>query len=290
MDITVTDLVTFLGNVPGFKDLPKADVEEKIIPIIGVTQFEPGQIIINRGDIPHTLFIIFNGRVHGVTQTQDKQEHHFFIHEANVFGESALVSSKRRSSVVTASVPTTCLTLDIDTFQHIMMRDWRFTKAFFVLIGQRAIERFVKVEIETYTWSNKYKIGVTEVDDQHKRIFEAINELGDFLNNPDKTENVKWSIQAFIVEILNYVKKHFHDEELAMELAKAPWLEDHKRVHQGLAEDIISFRDRIVELNNDDEQLHIMEQLHKFMSEWLVHHIMIEDAKFGVYYKSLPIN
>ncbi|MBF0382202.1 MAG: bacteriohemerythrin [Magnetococcales bacterium] len=287
MDITVTDLVTFLGNVPGFKDLPKTDVEEKIIPIIGISQFDPGQAIISQGDAPHTLFIIYKGRVHGKTTTDDNQEHHFFIHEGNVFGESALVSNKLRRSTVTASSSTTCLTLDIDTFQHIMMRDWRFTKAFFILIGQRAIERLVKVEIETYYWSDKFKIGVTEVDDQHKRILESINELGEFINSAKKSDNVKWRIQTFIVEILNYAEKHFHDEELLMEEAKAPWLEEHKQVHQGLADDVIGFRDRIAELSDEGEQLHILEQMHKFMADWLIHHIMKEDAKFGDFYKNL---
>jgi hemerythrin len=290
VEITVTDLVTFLGSVPGFKDLPKTDVEEKIIPIIGISQFEPGQAIINRGDAPHTLFIIYKGRVHGKTKTPDKQEHHFFIHEGNVFGESALVSNKRRSSTVTASSSTTCLTLDIDTFQHIMMRDWRFTKAFFVLIGQRAIERLVKVEIETYYWSDKYKIGVPEVDDQHQRILQSINELGDFLNSAKTTENIKWRIQTFIIEILNYAEKHFRDEEQLMEDAKAPWLEEHKQVHQGLADDVINFRDRIAELSDEGEQLHILEQMHKFMVDWLIHHIMKEDTKFGEFYNNRAIH
>ncbi|MBF0193110.1 MAG: bacteriohemerythrin [Magnetococcales bacterium] len=289
MDITVSDMVTFLGDVPGFKDLPMTDVEEKIIPIIGITQFSAGQNIINSGDSPHTLFIIFKGRVHGKTKTPDKQEHHFFIHEGNVFGESALVSNNRRSSQVTASSPTTCLTLDIDTFQHIMMRDWRFTKAFFILIGQRAIERLVKVEIETYYWSDKYRIGVNEVDDQHKRILESINELGKFLNSAKSGENIKWRIQTFIVEILNYTEKHFRDEEQLMEEAKAPWLEEHKQVHKGLANDVLNFRERISELSDEDEQLHILEQMHKFMVEWLIHHIMVEDAKFGQYYMKLAV-
>jgi hemerythrin len=285
MEITVTDLVTFLGKVPGFKDLPKADIEQKVIPIIGISQFEPGEVIIKDGDAPHTLYIIYQGRVHGKTHNSEKQENHFFIHEGNVFGESALVSNHRRDSTVSAAAPTICLTLDIDTFQHIMMRDWRFTKAFFILIGQRTIERLVKAEIEIYHWSEKFKIGVTEVDDQHKRLFAAINELGEFLNNDKKVDNQKWNIQTFIVEILNFAEKHFHDEEKMMEQANAPWLETHKKIHQGLSVDLADFRDRIMESANTDEQLHMLEQIHKFMADWLIQHIMKDDAKFGEFMK-----
>ncbi|MBF0357666.1 MAG: bacteriohemerythrin [Magnetococcales bacterium] len=285
MEITVTDLVSFLGSVPGFRDLPISDVEQNIVPIIGISHFEAGQSIINLGDTPHTLFIIYKGRVHGVYESEDKKEHHFFIHEGNIFGESAIVSSSRRSSVITASTATTCLTLDIDTFQHIMMRDWRFTKAFFILIGQRAIEKLVKTDIEPYYWSDKLKLGIPEIDDQHQRLFDLFNDLGAFLNSVDGENNIPLRIQSFIVEILNYVDKHLKDEELLMEQSNAPWLDTHKQVHQILIDNAISFRDRISELQNIDEQIHILEQMHKVLAEWLVNHIMEEDYKFGEFYK-----
>jgi hemerythrin len=285
MAITVTDLITFLGKVPGFKDLSTVDLQHKIIPIIGISKFEPGQTIFNFGDTPHTLFIIYEGRVHGKTETKDNKEHHFFIHEGDVFGESALVSDQSRNSTIMAAAATTCLTLDIDTFQQIMMRDWRFTKAFFILIGQRLIDHLVKVKIERYHWSEKYKIGVPEVDDQHKRLFEAINELGDFLNNDSREGNQKLNIQAFMVEILNYVEKHFRDEERLMASSNAPWLPEHKKIHVGLAGNVLEFKARIMELSNEKEQLHMLEQIHKFMGNWLIHHIMEEDTKFGEFFK-----
>jgi hemerythrin len=288
MEITISDLVTFLGTVPGFKDLSKVDVEQKVVPIIGISRFEPGQTIIKYGDSPHTLFIIYQGRVHGKITTPDNQEHHFFINEGNIFGESALVSNNRRNSTVSAAASTLCLTLDIDTFQQIMIRDWRFTKAFLILTGERIIDQLVRSEVEIFRWSDKFKIGVTEVDDQHKRLFEAINELGEFLNkDKEREETQKWSIQAFIVELLNYIEKHFQDEEQMMAKAKAPWLEDHQKIHRGLAANILEFRDAILVLTNEKEQLHMLEQIHKFMGNWLIQHIMKEDVKFGKYYKEL---
>ncbi|MBF0455333.1 MAG: bacteriohemerythrin [Magnetococcales bacterium] len=285
MEITTTDLVAFLGKVPGFKDLPETDVKQKILPIVGISQFEPGQTIIKHGDTPHTLFIIYQGRVHGLAITQDGKEHHFFIHEGNVFGEFALVSNQRRNSTIVAGAPTICLTLDIDTFQQIMMRDARFTKAFFILIGQRIIERTSKLEVTKYKWSDKYKIGVPEVDDQHKRLFDAINELGTFLENSTDEEDQHIKIQNFLIEITNYTEKHFRDEERLMEKTEAPWLAEHKQVHQALLANVVSFREKIVLLSHKDEQLHIMQQVHKFMGNWLIEHILQEDLSFGVYFK-----
>ncbi len=123
------------------------------------------------------------------------------------------------------------------------------------------------------------------MDEQHKRLFEVINELGDFLNDDHGSDNQKWNIQTFIIEILNYVEKHFRDEERLMEQTNAHWLEEHKKIHQGLAADVIDFRDKIVKLSDDEERLHMLEQIHKFMANWLIRHIMMEDVKFGDYFK-----
>jgi hemerythrin len=285
MEITRSDLVTFLSTVPGFKDLSKTDLEHKILPIVGVSRFEPGQTILKRGTLSHTLYIIYQGRVHGIAATAQQQEHHFFILEGNVFGESALVSKRRINSTIEATASTICLTLDIDSFQQIMMRDWRFTKAFFILIGTRSVERLIKAEIKEYHWSEKYKIGIPEVDDQHKRLFEAINELGDFLGNEKREENQKWTIQSFMVEILSYIDKHFRDEEWLMEQNQVPWLEEHRKIHQGLATNIIDFKDKVLAISHGDEQLHMMEQIHKVMGNWIIQHIMEEDNRFAHFLK-----
>ena len=290
MNITTADLVGFLVNVPGFSDLTRDDLEHKIVPIIGVCSYKAGETIIKRGDGATTLFVIYQGSVKGETRgVGGGEEYQFCIHAGHAFGESALVSNQLSNSTITAAAdPTVCLTMDIDSCQQIMIRDWRFTKSFTVLIGQRMVDRLLKEEVAKFKWSDKYRIGIALIDDQHQRLFAVINQLGDFLENrhESKQKQQQWSVQNFLVEISDYSEKHFAAEERVMEKVAAPMLAEHKKIHQGLLENIVGFKNRILANANISEQLQILEQIHKFMGSWLIKHIMEEDVKFIDYYRA----
>ncbi|MBF0448891.1 MAG: bacteriohemerythrin [Magnetococcales bacterium] len=284
MEISENELVVFFGQIPGFKNVPKGYLKQKVIPIIGISLFDPGHVIIKHGDLPHTLFIVYKGRGHGITTTPEGKEHHFFIYEGHLFGEFALVSNQRIDSTIRATSSMICLTVDIDTFQQIMMRDWQFSKAFFTLIGQRTIDQMTVADIQTFNWTDSLKIGIPNVDNQHKWLFDTINKLGKFLEESrvhTPEDNQQWVIQTLFSEIIDYVEKHFKEEERLMAQHDVPWLVEHQSIHRKVAEDVFRFKDQIIALSGNEEQLFMLEQMHKFMGDWLTHHIAIEDAKFG---------
>ena len=45
------------------------------------------------------------------------------------------------------------------------------------------------MRFSTIAWKEEYSVGLTDVDDQHKRFLSIINELGEYINNKTYKEN-----------------------------------------------------------------------------------------------------
>jgi CRP-like cAMP-binding protein len=136
-EINVTDLVSFLSKISGFKGLSSQEIEELIAPIISIAVFEPGQYIIQRGTIGQAVYFLYKGRV----RVDVNEDTHFFVDEGELFGEMSLVTKEKRSADVISVSQVVCLTIDIETFQTVMTNHWQITKAVASLIGDRRIER-----------------------------------------------------------------------------------------------------------------------------------------------------
>jgi CRP-like cAMP-binding protein len=140
-EIDLDDLVSFLSQVTGFQDLSKEEMVELIAPIVSIAHYEPGQFIIKTGNVGHNLFFLYKGegRIDVVFPSGEKG--HFPLEQGELFGEMALVSKEKRNADVVAVTPVICLTIDIETFQSVMVDHWQITKAVARLIGDRRVER-----------------------------------------------------------------------------------------------------------------------------------------------------
>ncbi|MBF0195963.1 MAG: cyclic nucleotide-binding domain-containing protein [Magnetococcales bacterium] len=140
-EITVDNVLSFIGEVPGFKSLLPKEVESLIVPMLGVASFVPGQIIIRQRAIAHAVYFLYRGQAKGNIHFEKGDDVNFLIEEGEIFGEMALVSHEKRSATISAVSDVTCFTIDVETFQNIMTNNWRITQAVAMLIGNRRIER-----------------------------------------------------------------------------------------------------------------------------------------------------
>jgi monovalent cation:H+ antiporter, CPA1 family len=136
-EIYLDDLIDFLSKISGFRDLPRQEMEELIAPLVSIAVYEPGQTIIKRGNVGRSVFFLYKGQARVELVNDGK---HFFIGEGELFGEMALVSNEKRSADVVAVTHTVCLTIDIETFQTVMINHWQITKAVASMIGERRVE------------------------------------------------------------------------------------------------------------------------------------------------------
>ena len=58
-------------------------------------------------------------------------------------------------------------------------------------------------------WEEKYSVGVVEIDNQHKRMFEIINELFEAINN----KIIEEKLDKIIAKVVDYKDFHFTTEE-----------------------------------------------------------------------------
>ncbi|MBF0177446.1 MAG: bacteriohemerythrin [Magnetococcales bacterium] len=281
LSFTMEHLVDFLSQSSAFKSLPPSLLNRLIVPILGITHFAPGERIGGTEEKHTNVHLVYRGRVHGMRKTESGREHHFFISEGEMFGEMALVSEEENHCELKAVVSTICITLELETLKEAMANHWQLAKTVFVQIGQRLAERMAPMRINRYPWSDIYKVGLTKIDAQHGKLFKLVNALGDCLESQKEDDGPDQKIQEILRELLLYVDTHFRDEEELMAGVQAPWLDEHKKMHQKLAADITDFNHKIKQAASPADQRYMLVQLHGFMGDLLATHIIREDMKLG---------
>lgn len=127
-----------------------------------------------------------------------------------------------------------------------------------------------------YEMKPEYYIGIDMIDEEHKQLFEYADEAYELLHDeftPDKYDK----IDIILEKLRNYTVKHFSDEEQYMESINYKKLFTQKIQHQ----EFIQKLDEFMEHHNDDaedQDEQIMEIL-KYLTEWLVNHILYVDGQ-----------
>lgn len=120
-------------------------------------------------------------------------------------------------------------------------------------------------------WQDEYSVGLPEVDEQHKMLFEIINRLW----NATVTKASSDEMMAIVTELDRYTFTHFTAEETFMRVIEYSGFEAHRKAHQGFIERLRAERANV--LNGG----HLSLDLLRFLREWLVNHILIEDKRYA---------
>lgn len=119
-------------------------------------------------------------------------------------------------------------------------------------------------------WTDAYKTGHREVDLQHEHLFGLLNRLHDRI----MSGNGKSTVGEILVELTEYVCKHFQEEEELMTAAGYPEYEDHHGLHLKLVAKVDDFRQ-----SQSTAQPVSPLDLVRFLSGWIQYHILLEDLK-----------
>ena len=128
--------------------------------------------------------------------------------------------------------------------------------------GKVAPLRFVE-------WSDSASVGVKEIDDQHRRITELINAVGEDLKSIQPHEKVL----ATMGELVDYTREHFEMEEKLLEVYAAGQLVLHRGAHRRLLEDLQSLAGGVEEQS--------MALTMRYLQDWLFAHIEAADRPLG---------
>ena len=121
-------------------------------------------------------------------------------------------------------------------------------------------------------WKEEYSIGMAEIDEQHKVLFELVNRVQELLSDEfiiDKYDG--------IIEIINELKAytiyHFKAEEEYMLTIGHKKFFSQKVSHK----DFLDKMDSIDLTQIDNDQNKYLNEILYFVCDWLVTHILEED-------------
>lgn len=127
-----------------------------------------------------------------------------------------------------------------------------------------------------YEWKEEYLIGIESIDNEHKELFEIADEIYQLCINefvPDKYDNIADLVQR----LKDYTEKHFEHEEAYMESIQYKRMFMQKVQHDNFRRKLEAMDLEVM----DDNQEEAIEDLLKFITDWLVEHIMETDKRIA---------
>ena len=125
------------------------------------------------------------------------------------------------------------------------------------------------------TWSTEFETGIKAIDNDHKALFEEINQLAVALIEQASDEEVVQAINC----LESYVHEHFSREEVFMIQAGYPGTEEHIKKHRALTRKVGLLR----KLHEDETATIDPQKFVKFLSNWLSSHILKVDMAYLPY-------
>ena len=131
-----------------------------------------------------------------------------------------------------------------------------------------------KAPADPFAFTDEFRTQIPLVDKEHETLFKLVRQTYDLVHDEfcvDKFDN----IVAILEELRNYTIKHFADEERYMKSIN----------YDGLAEQVAAHTAFVEQLNNldldeiDRDQEGTLDDLIKFLLNWLVQHILKVDKK-----------
>lgn len=126
-----------------------------------------------------------------------------------------------------------------------------------------------------YEFTKDCMINIKEIDDEHSKLFQMINEAVDMNNKLDDITGVSKSLIANLKE---YAATHFAHEEAYMESINDPELPLQKKEHA-------TFTARVNEFSLDESSPEAAKksfgEFLGFLVKWLYHHILSSDMMIG---------
>lgn len=126
------------------------------------------------------------------------------------------------------------------------------------------------VEMDFFVWDDSYSVNVKEIDNQHRKLIEMVNNF--YL---DIEKNNKESLKTLLRGLVDYTEYHFSTEERYFEKFNYSKLKAHKKSHDSFVKKVKDVKEKY-----DDGKLVLSFEITDFLKNWLIEHIKGEDKEF----------
>lgn len=126
-----------------------------------------------------------------------------------------------------------------------------------------------------FKWRDSFSVNVTDIDNQHKRLFEIGSRVYDLASLNDDYDHYD-EIMEILAELKDYTAYHFDYEEKLMAKYGYGDLESQQIEHSFFIKKL----DRIGKKDIDGQQNETMIEMVNFVSNWISDHILKSDMSY----------
>jgi len=120
-------------------------------------------------------------------------------------------------------------------------------------------------QMQSIVWSDRLETGIPQIDDGHKNLVEALNELfaACFVGQGKAT------LSRLLDHFAGHIEQHFAEEELHLAQSGYEQLTTHIKEHE-------NFLDKIATIRQNAEVEDLSHETLDFLYDWIVTHLDIE--------------
>jgi hemerythrin-like metal-binding domain len=131
------------------------------------------------------------------------------------------------------------------------------------------------------TWKDSFSCGITEIDAQHKKLFEIAGRIYDISTQRREVDKFD-EINEVIEELKDYTVMHFKYEEKLMQQYGYEDYDNQKVEHDFFVKKI----QRIEKKDLENEQTEAVVDMISFVTDWISSHILKSDKKYVEFFLS----
>lgn len=132
-------------------------------------------------------------------------------------------------------------------------------------------------------WTEDLSVGIEKIDEQHRELFEKINDLVAAV----KQSVCKYKISDVIKFLEDYVVFHFSEEEKYMQQFSYPGYQAHKTQHEKFIENFNELKKELPKLEGGKKpgSYDLSVETNQVVVDWILDHIAKVDKQLGEFLK-----
>lgn len=123
-------------------------------------------------------------------------------------------------------------------------------------------------------WTPALQIGIAEIDEQHHRLVDLLNEVQRLAADSKATFQ---DVDDVFVQLEHYIASHFRDEEALMARVGYEFLMQHKQEHADLARQLVQHRKAFSQGGL------AVQDFYEWLLRWLMKHIAGSDSLIAMF-------
>lgn len=249
----------YLKSTPLFGEMVSYPIQNRIAEIMEPIELEPGQTL-PIGDAAD-LYMLGRGEMRVVTSRKLLEA----ITPGGFFGEEQILNIGTSLYWAETTTRSHIYRIPGGTLLDIPIVRWKLVECY-----ERRMRIFRSHFI--FEWSSDYLVNIEILDEQHKMLFDMVNEIHKDIQHHREHKSLRQKID----EMMAHAEDHFQLEEKLMRDNGYPDYEIQKSEHTRLLTEVGGFRKK---LTNGSPI--VAGQFLVFLENWLINHTLVRDRKYG---------